>query len=104
MHATDITPIDRYITESGIPKKDIAAALGITPIAVSNWCSGKAIPRRSHAERLGEILNVDPDILTGEAPIPLPDTYDEFRKICEENGIGMTDIMCFIKEIKERKT
>lgn len=90
-----------YIERSGYKKQDIASAIGVSAVTVSNWCSGKARPRDRHLVQLGEVLGVDPDILSGKAPVPLPDTYQEFKAICERYDIGMTDILEFLQKGKE---
>ena len=86
------------IKRSGYTKKDIAQAIGVSPASLSCWCSGKAVPRKRHLSALSGILGVEEAVLTGAKPVPLPNTYEEFKTLCDENGIGLFDILSLTKK------
>lgn len=51
--------LKEVITTRGVKQKWLAAKLGVSEVTVSNWCSGKAVPKAEHIEKLCSILQVD---------------------------------------------
>lgn len=47
-----------YRVVMGIKQRELASQLGITPEAISNWEQDKATPRKEHAHRVAEILQI----------------------------------------------
>lgn len=37
-------------------QSDLAAEVGVSAVAVSNWESGKAVPKASHIHKLAQVL------------------------------------------------
>ncbi len=59
-----IRPIRKKL---GITQKELAAELGVTPNAISNWENGVRNPSLEKVKRLAEILNCTTDeLLKGE--------------------------------------
>lgn len=51
----------------------LAAVLQVRASAVSHWEAGRRKPREDTIDRIGEVLNIDPNVLRGKAPfMPLP--------------------------------
>ena len=92
----ETTILNQCIKKSGYAKKDIAEAIGVSGATVSNWCAGKTSPRPAHIAALSSLLKMEAAVLTGEKPMPLPDSYEEFREFCSENGIGLMDILAVV--------
>lgn len=68
--------LSRIISEKNITQTDIAKALGIAKSTVSEWCSGKNVPRTKALNKLCAYLRVDlSDLLTekvSDVPIQTP--------------------------------
>lgn len=50
----------------GITQADICVALDVSSAIVSNWCTGKKMPRIDKVQRLSELLNVPMSALLQE--------------------------------------
>jgi transcriptional regulator with XRE-family HTH domain len=46
------------LKSKGIKQKWLAGKLGVSEVTVSNWCSGKSLPKKKHLEKLSEILEL----------------------------------------------
>jgi len=42
----------------GVKQKWIAQKMGVSEVTVSNWCSGKVIPKKEHLQKLSDILDI----------------------------------------------
>ncbi|NNL70362.1 MAG: helix-turn-helix domain-containing protein, partial [Acidimicrobiia bacterium] len=49
---------------------DVANGLGVSPITVSNWSNGQAIPKPEQVTALAELLEVEPGMLSQLAGVP----------------------------------
>jgi len=52
--------LKELLKTKGIKQVWIANKLGVSEVTVSNWCSGKSIPKKSHLEKLSQLLDVPP--------------------------------------------
>lgn len=50
--------LKELLKTKGIKQVWIASRLGVSEVTVSKWCAGKSIPKRSHLQKLSEILDV----------------------------------------------
>ena len=48
----------RYVEESGMRSMDVAASIGVTPAAVSDWMNGKKYPRIDKIELLADLFHI----------------------------------------------
>jgi transcriptional regulator with XRE-family HTH domain len=46
------------IKQKGFKQKWLAEKVGVSEVALSNWCSGKSIPTQKHLQKLSELLDV----------------------------------------------
>ena len=85
--------IKNFIKDKYISQRDIAARLGVSPVTISYWCSGRSYPNDENLRELAAILDVDPDVLSGKEQPPIPETYEEFKSICDFLGLTFQDII-----------
>jgi transcriptional regulator with XRE-family HTH domain len=71
-------------------KKDFAVALGVSPVAVSRWLSGRHRPRKSRLSAIARYFGLTPDVDLETFPVFLsgPVTDDERRT---SSGTTKTD-------------
>lgn len=50
--------LKELLKSKGIKQKWLANRLGVSEVTVSNWCSGKSMPKKSHLQKLSEILEI----------------------------------------------
>jgi transcriptional regulator with XRE-family HTH domain len=50
--------LKELLKAKGIKQKWLANKLGVSEVTVSNWCSGKSMPKKSHIQKLSELLEV----------------------------------------------
>jgi len=50
--------LKELLKAKGIKQKWLASRLGVSEVTVSNWCSGKSVPKKSHLQKLSELLEV----------------------------------------------
>ncbi|NLF43957.1 MAG: helix-turn-helix transcriptional regulator [Bacteroidales bacterium] len=50
--------LKELLKTKGIKQVWIANKLGVSEVTVSNWCSGKSVPKKSHLEKLSQLLDV----------------------------------------------
>jgi transcriptional regulator with XRE-family HTH domain len=50
--------LKELLKAKGIKQKWLASRLGVSEVTVSNWCSGKSMPNKSHLQKLSELLEV----------------------------------------------
>jgi len=50
--------LKELLKTKGIKQVWIANKLGVSEVTVSNWCVGKSIPKKTHLQKLSEILDV----------------------------------------------
>lgn len=55
--------INVWIAKSGMPKKEVANELGVSPIVLSRWINGHSMPSLINAFKLADILNCKVDEL-----------------------------------------
>lgn len=85
--------ISYYLHRAGITQVTAAQALGVSPVAINNWLSGKYAPSEKHLDKLSELLNVNKAVIKGEAPLEFPETYEEFRLLAKYFGLTFTDVL-----------
>lgn len=66
--------LSEFLTKAGLSQAKFAAKIGVHPITVNKWASGKAIPRREH---IAEVARTTSGAVTaadwfhpGDAPSP----------------------------------
>lgn len=86
--------IRKFSKEKGIPMKEIANRLGITPISFSQSLASN--PTYNRIKQMAEILNVDVCDLVGDDYAE--STHPQFRvkEICKERGIDMKDLASMV--------
>jgi transcriptional regulator with XRE-family HTH domain len=50
--------LKEILKTKGLKQKWLAEKLGVSEVAVSNWCSGKSVPSPNNLERISQILKV----------------------------------------------
>ena len=61
--------IRNAIKQAGYRQKEVASLLDVTPSAVSEWVTGKSVPRYGMLVRLAEVLNLPPEwFLSDQSP------------------------------------
>lgn len=50
--------LKELLKTKGIKQKWLAARMGVSEVTVSNWCSGKSVPKKVHIQKLSELLEV----------------------------------------------
>lgn len=64
----------RYVEQSGMLSKDVAAAVGVSPATFSEWMNGKKYPRIDKIEMLANLFHIQKSALIEE---PVTDGLDE---------------------------
>ncbi len=59
-----MTLLRRYRLAAGMNQNDFASAVGVSNAAVSNWESGRNMPRGKKFKRIARVLGVQPIDLT----------------------------------------
>lgn len=63
MSAKTAEVLSEVMKERDLSQTDLAKAVGVTPQAVQQWCSGKTVPRGDKLVRLAEYLSLSPAVL-----------------------------------------
>ena len=50
--------LKELLKSKGLKQKWLANKIGVSEVTVSNWCSGKSVPKRTHLQKISEILEV----------------------------------------------
>jgi transcriptional regulator with XRE-family HTH domain len=50
--------LKELIISKGVKQKWLAERVGVSEVALSNWCSGKSIPTQKHLQKLCALLDV----------------------------------------------
>lgn len=50
--------LKELLKTKGIKQVWIANRLGVSEVTVSKWCAGKSTPKKSHLQKLSELLDV----------------------------------------------
>ena len=50
--------LKEILKSKGIKQKWFANKIGVSEVTVSNWCSGKSIPKKEHLQKISELLEV----------------------------------------------
>ncbi|MGI6304514.1 MAG: helix-turn-helix transcriptional regulator [Bacteroidales bacterium] len=50
--------LKELLKTKGIKQVWIANKLGVSEVTVSKWCAGKSVPKKSHLEKLSQLLDV----------------------------------------------
>lgn len=50
--------LKEILKSRGLKQKWLAEKLGVSEVAVSNWCSGKSVPSANNLARISQILKV----------------------------------------------
>jgi len=50
--------LKELLKSKGLKQKWLANKIGVSEVTVSNWCSGKSVPKRAHLQKISEILEV----------------------------------------------
>lgn len=98
----DSKALKKAIIMSPLSQKEIALALDVGEPCVSNWVHGKKTPHRKTIHSLAKLLNVSVSTLIIEDE-KFPESYDDFKKLLEKEGINMIDIIMAVKSNKNRK-
>lgn len=80
---------------SGKIQDDIIRDLGVSSSIVSQWCTGKTMPRPSRVERLAKYLGVSVDVLYSgdiEVPIHVNEEFDTCDIIKNLKDAGVREI------------
>lgn len=74
-----MTNIELLRRQKGLSVKELAALIGVTPGAVSQWESGEKKPRRERLGAIAEALGTTVEAIKGEqkSAIGLPDDAEE---------------------------
>ena len=50
--------LKELLQSKGLKQKWLASKMGVSEVTVSNWCSGKSVPTKSHVQKLSVLLDV----------------------------------------------
>ncbi len=50
--------LKELLKSKGIKQKWLADKMGVSEVTVSNWCSAKSVPNKTHLQKLCELLDV----------------------------------------------
>jgi len=50
--------LKELLKAKGLKQKWLATKIGVSEVTVSNWCSGKSVPKKAHLQKISEILEV----------------------------------------------
>ena len=90
--------VRKYRLRLGLDQKTLAAMIGVTPAAVSNYENDASSPREDVLFKLFEVLQVTPDELfsgcyvENEKKSPVPESTEEEMKV-QQVVSGLTDIL-----------
>jgi transcriptional regulator with XRE-family HTH domain len=57
--------LDRMLKERGMPRKELAARVRVSPNSVTNWATGRYRPDHAHTARIASALGTSIDELHG---------------------------------------
>jgi len=50
--------LKEILKSKGLKQVWLAHKIGVSEVTVSNWCSGKSVPKKEHLQRISELLDV----------------------------------------------
>ncbi len=50
--------LKELLQSKGLKQKWLAGKMGVSEVTMSNWCSGKSVPKKFHLEKLSQVLDV----------------------------------------------
>jgi transcriptional regulator with XRE-family HTH domain len=50
--------LKELLKSKGLKQKWLASKMGVSEVSVSNWCSGKSVPKSAHLHKLSDLLDV----------------------------------------------
>jgi len=50
--------LKELLKSRGLKQNWLAQKIGVSKVTVSNWCSGKSMPKKEHLQRISELLDV----------------------------------------------
>lgn len=87
---------------SGLPKKAVAEALGVSPVAVTHWEAGTTKPRPNHIAALAETLDVKAQFFSGGRPYArLDGTSAHFRSLRKTPASHRDKALAFTEQVWE---
>lgn len=99
------------IRKSGRTQREVAAALGVTPQALSRWLAGARRWKLSHLQQIAVYLEIEPQELVGGGPTSAPDAGTQFSifvlagvPAAEAYDLAMGDATLLSAEARARLT
>ncbi len=87
---------------SGMTKKSVASAIGVSPVAVGQWEAGTATPRPDNVEALAKALGVPSAFLAAGRPYARLDTSGaHFRSLRRTSAIDRSKAVAFTEQLWE---
>ena len=100
----------RYVEESGMRSMDVAAAIGVTPAAVSDWMNGKKYPRIDKIELLADLFHILKSDLIEDKSAAVPDAFPGqeealaiYARLTPENRKLAESYLDFLLSSQEKK-
>ena len=94
-----------YLNKSGKNQIDLAEELGVSPAAVSDWCTGKKSPRMKNLDAICNFFGIKrSDLMEKHEDFTVPDlkgVYLSFAKEAQDEGIDPEDIRNALDLIKK---
>lgn len=75
--------LSAILKSRGMSQRDLAAASGLTPAAISRYANGKRVPSIEVSERISDALGVGPEVFTDSLSAL---TAKQLADICRENA------------------
>lgn len=50
--------LKEILKSKGLKQNWLASKIGVSEVTVSNWCAGKSIPKKTHLQKISELLDV----------------------------------------------
>lgn len=98
--------LELALMQNEMRARDLCEALGISEGLMSNYRSGRFVPRRDRVNRIAEVLNVKPEWLLGYTPVFPPEEEEIsllFKSLCAEYRQLAVDYMRFLKKKQDEK-
>ena len=50
--------LKELLKSRGLKQNWLANKMGVSEVTVSHWCAGKSVPKKSHLQKLSDLLDV----------------------------------------------
>lgn len=96
--STFTTTLKTLLKINGITSRQLARALNIHPVTISNWLTGKSFPSAKSLHALSSYFSV-PTNAFYDGLHTSPPSYDAFCRLLAKENISVEDIITAIKKL-----